>query len=85
MVRIPENVIIVSPIMTPRPPDPKTTLHSKLYIIYIMYVSQFCGCASGLNVQLTAIKFGTKFSLDVNKNWLVFDDFSPKGVEILKN
>ena len=55
-----------------------------------MYVSQFCGCAAGRNLQPIAIKFGTKFSLDVNTNWLDFGDFSLKGVEmvgveILKN
>ena len=33
------------------------------------------------NVQPIVIKFGTKF--DVNKNWLVFGDFSPKGMEIV--
>ena len=46
-------------------------------------VSQFCGCAAGRNVQPIAIKFGTKFSLDVNKNWVVFGDLSPKGVEMV--
>ena len=47
------------------------------------YVSQFCGSAAVRNVQLIAIKFGTQFSLNVNKNWLVFGDFSPKGVELV--
>ena len=41
-----------------------------------VYVSQFCGCAAGRNVQPIAIKFGTKFSLDVNKKGLDFGDFS---------
>ena len=48
-----------------------------------MYVSQFCGCAAGRIVQPIAIKFGTKFSLDVSNNWLDFGDFSPKGVEMV--
>ena len=42
-----------------------------------------CWCAAGRNVQPIAIKFGTKFSLDVNKNWIDFGDFSPKGVEMV--
>ena len=46
----------------------RTTLHSKDYIYVGGYVSQFCGRGAGRNVQLIAIKFGTKFSLDVNKN-----------------
>ena len=45
--------------------------------------TQFCVCAAGRNVQPITIKFSTKFSLDVNKNWLVFGDFSPKGVEMV--
>ena len=48
-----------------------------------MYVSQFCGWAAGHNIQPIAIKFGRKFSLDVSKNWLVFGDYSPNGVEIV--
>ena len=86
MVRLPENFILVSSIIAPRPQNHPS--FKSLYIYYYMgggYVSQFCGCAAGRNVQPIAIKFGTKFSLDVNKNWLVFGDFSPKGVEILKN
>ena len=63
MVRLPENFITVSPIMAPRPQN-----HPPLYNIYVTYVSQFCGCAAGRNVQPIAIEFGTKFSLDVNKN-----------------
>ena len=62
----------------------RTTLHSKVYL-YICticggYLSQFCACAEGRNVQPIAIKFGIKFSLNANKNWLIFGDFSPKGV-----
>ena len=58
---------------------------------WYMYISEYYGCAAGRNVQPIAIKFGTKFSLDVNKNWLVFGDVSLKGVdmvgdiEIIKN
>ena len=48
-----------------------------------MCVSQFCGCAAGRSVQPNAIKFNSKFSLDVNKNWLVFGYFCPKGVKIM--
>ena len=48
-----------------------------------MYVSQFCGCTAGRNVQPIAIKCGTKFSLYVNKNWLDFGDFCHKGVELV--
>ena len=79
MVRLPENFILVSPIMAPRP---QNYLPFKSLYIY-MHVSQFCGYAAGRNVQPIAIKFGTKFSLDVNKNWLDFGVFSPKGVEMV--
>ena len=33
-----------------------------------LYVTQFCGCAADRNVPPIEIKFGTKFTLDVNKN-----------------
>ena len=61
-----------------------------MYICVCMYVSQFSGCAAGRNVQPIAIKYGIKFSPNVNKNLLDFSDFSTKGVEmvgveILKN
>ena len=38
---------------------------------------------AGRNVQPIAIKFGTKFSLDVKKNLLVYGDFSTKGVDMV--
>ena len=43
----------------------------------------FVGALQALNVEPIAIKFGTQFSLDVFKNWLVFGDFIPKGVEMV--
>ena len=49
--------------------------------IYIYIYRNFVG--AGRNVQPIEIKFGTQFSLDVNKNWLIFGDFSSKGVEIV--
>ena len=85
MVRLQENFIIVSPIMAPRlqnyPPFKK--LYIGINVGMWGYVSQFCGWAAGRNVQPIAIIFGTKFSLDVNKNWLDFGDFSPKRMEIV--
>ena len=77
MVRLPENFIIVSLIMAPRPQNQPP--FKSLYI----YVCIVCGCAAGRIVQPIVIKFGTKFRLDVTKNWLVFGDFSPKGVEMV--
>ena len=81
MVQLPENFIIVSPIMAPRPQNHPP--FKSWYIYVCMYVSQLCGRAAGRNVQQIAIKFDTKFSLDVTKNRLVFGDFSPKGVEMI--
>ena len=43
----------------------------------------FVGALQGRNIQPIGIKFGTKFSLDVNKNWLVYGDFRPKRVEMV--
>ena len=80
MVRLPEKFIIF---ILSWPLDPKATLHSKLIYMGGGYVSQFCGCAAGRKVQPIAMKFGTKFSLDVTKNLFVFGDFSPKGVEMV--
>ena len=79
-MRLLEKFIIVSPIIAPRPqnhsPFKSLFISIKSLSLYIdtyryMYVSQFCGCTAGRNVQPIAIKFGTKFSLDVNKNGLV--------------
>ena len=79
IVRLPENFIIVSPIMAPRPQNHP---HSKVDIYIYIYI---CGCAvlQAATFNRLQIKFGTKFSLDVNKNQLVFGDFSPKGVEMV--
>ena len=62
MVRLLENFIIVSPIMATRPQN-----HPPFKNVYVCggYVSQFCGCAAGRDIQPIAIKVGTKFSLDV--------------------
>ena len=54
-------------------PFNKNAVFLILYVYYIWvceggYVSQFRGCAAGRNVQPIGIKFGTKFSLVVNKN-----------------
>ena len=66
MVRLPENFIIVSPIMAPKPQNHPP--FKSLYMLGGGGVSQVCWCTAGRNVQPNTIKFGTKCSLDVNKN-----------------
>ena len=83
LLRFPENFIIVSPIMAPRPQNHPPFKSLYIYGYMGRYVSPFCGCAAGRNVQPIAITFGKQFSLDVNKNWLVFGNFSPKRVEMV--
>ena len=59
MVRLPENVIIVSPIMAPKPQN-----HPPFKILYIWVCGGMYGNFEAVQVQPIAIKF----SLDVNKN-----------------
>ena len=88
MVRLSENFIIDSPIMAPRPQNHPPSKSLYIYILYMWWVCEGV-CMAILWVRCgpqrspIAIKLGTKFCLDVNKNWLLFSDFSPKWVEIV--